>query len=223
MNADQLRALGIGEPTIKETLRCAGKNAGERTPKPYACSATEATDRRSAKILERFSDKPSDRVVLAIDPGPEKSAFVIWDGSTLYASAETTNEDIRRRLRDNITADIIAIEMVACYGMAVGAETFDTCRWIGRFEEVASSQFVSRPPPRLIYRKDVKMHLCHSMRAKDANIRQALIDKHGPVGTKKAPGKLFGISGHLWAALAVADYALTLAEFPRLSERGEAK
>jgi hypothetical protein len=46
------------------------------------------------------------------------------------------------------------------------------------------------------------------MRAKDANIRQALIDKLGAVGTKKAPGPLYGISGHLWAALAVADYAI---------------
>jgi len=143
--------------------------------------------------------------IFAIDPGPEKSAYVIWEPyatSPLGESGMFYNHELKSILRSQSLGDgtILAIEMIACYGMAVGAETFDTCRWVGRFEERWGG------PVRLVYRKDVKMHLCHSMRAKDANIRQALIDRHGPVGTKKNPGKLFGISGHLWAALAVADY-----------------
>jgi hypothetical protein len=51
------------------------------------------------------------------------------------------------------------------------------------------------------------MHLCNSMRAKDANVRQALIDRFGPVGTKKQPGKLYGVATHYWAALGVAVYS----------------
>ena len=58
-----------------------------------------------------------------------------------------------------------------------------------------------------LFRKDIKIHLCGTMKAKDANIRQALIDKHGKVGTAKNKGPLYGISSHLWSALAVADYA----------------
>jgi len=46
------------------------------------------------------------------------------------------------------------------------------------------------------------------MKAKDANIRQALIDKLGPVGTKKSPGPLWGVKSHIWSALAVAVTAL---------------
>ncbi len=96
--------------------------------------------------------------------------------------------------------------MIACYGMPVGAETFETCVWIGRFIEAANTD------PALVFRKDVKMHLCHTMRAKDANIRQALLDlfpatgggKTPQVGTKKQPGPLFGVKSHAWAALAVA-------------------
>jgi hypothetical protein len=142
--------------------------------------------------------------IFAIDPGPEKSAFVIWNGG-VCESGELSNPELRQSINDgSYVFDTLAIEMIACYGMAVGAETFETCVWIGRIMQVAES-WTGLEIIR-VYRKDVKMHLCHSMRAKDANIRQALIDKHGIVGTKKNPGKLFGIAGHMWAALAVADY-----------------
>jgi len=140
--------------------------------------------------------------IIAIDPGTEKSGVVIWDGSVLE-SFEAPNEDLLRRIyRVQIGgASLMAVEMIASYGMPVGKEVFETCLWIGRFIERSPVPFS------LIYRKDVKIHLCGTTKAKDGNIRQALIDKHGPVGVKKAPGRLYGISGHLWAALAVADYA----------------
>ena len=35
------------------------------------------------------------------------------------------------------------------------------------------------------------------------NIRQALIDRFGPQGSKKNPGPTFGFGGDTWAALAV--------------------
>lgn len=76
------------------------------------------------------------------------------------------------------------IEMIASYGMAVGKEVFETCVWIGRFRQIAESQDIEA---KYIYRKDEKMNLCHSMKAKDSNIRQALIDRFGEVGTKKKP------------------------------------
>lgn len=68
--------------------------------------------------------------------------------------------------------------MIASYGMPVGKEVFDTCVWIGRFIEAFDLEY------EYVYRKDEKMNLCHSMKAKDSNIRQALIDRFGPVGTK---------------------------------------
>ena len=75
----------------------------------------------------------------------------------------------------------MVIEMIASYGMPVGKEVFDTCVWIGRFAEASGM------PTNYIYRKDEKMNICHSKRAKDSNIRQALIDRFGVVGTKKNP------------------------------------
>jgi hypothetical protein len=90
--------------------------------------------------------------------------------------------------------------MVASYGMPVGREVFETCVWIGRFQQ----SWRYPEAVKLVYRRDVKLHLCGNSRAKDANIRQALIDKLGPVGTKSAPGPLYGVKSHAWAAVAVA-------------------
>jgi hypothetical protein len=97
----------------------------------------------------------------------------------------------------------LVIEMIASYGMSVGAEVFETCFYIGRFFQT------SIVPAHRLFRSEIKMHLCGNMRAKDANIRQALIDRFGPgkdraVGTKANPGPLYGVKADVWAALALA-------------------
>ena len=139
-------------------------------------------------------------MILAIDPGDQLSAFVVYDGKRPVAHGKVTNAEMRSRvgLGGN---HVLVIEMIASYGMAVGSSTFETCVWIGRFIEVA------RLDVELIFRKDIKLFLCGTMRAKDANIRQALLDKIGPQGTKAQPGPTYGIKSHSWAALAVAVYA----------------
>jgi hypothetical protein len=137
--------------------------------------------------------------VYAIDPGPAKSAGVILNGDYIVSPSIMDNDLMLQTVRMLKGQYPIAIEMIASYGMPVGREVFDTCVWIGRFIEAAQPRSVS-----LIYRKDVKMHLCGTVKAKDPNIRQALLDRYGCVGTKKNPGKLYGVSKDIWAALAVA-------------------
>jgi hypothetical protein len=139
------------------------------------------------------------RIVLGIDPGTTESAWVLWDGSRVLKAGIDSNEVLRFRLNARQHPHThAAVEMVACYGMPVGREVFETCVWIGRFSEYIDAEF--------IFRRDVKLHLCNSAKAKDANIRQALLDRLGHVGTKNNPGPLYGIKSHLWAALAVAVY-----------------
>jgi hypothetical protein len=156
--------------------------------------------------------------LLAIDPGNEQSAVVVYDTATRLPVwwAKEPNEQIRGWL-DETTADLMAIEMVASYGMAVGATVFETCVWAGRFIERWMVDLGSRRgrdhAPVRVYRRDVKLHLCGSPRAKDANIRQALIDRYGPskaraVGLKASPGPLYGIKADCWSALAVAITAV---------------
>lgn len=131
--------------------------------------------------------------VFAVDPGPKESAFVEWDGDRIIQHDKQPNEcllALRTRAQP-------VIEMIASLGMPVGAEVFDTCIWIGKFMQAWGSA-------ELMFRREVKLHLCNDSRAKDGNIRQALIDRLGAPGTKANPGVTYGISGDEWQALALA-------------------
>lgn len=148
-------------------------------------------------------------MILAIDPGNEKSAYVLMDDNL---RPEVFEKVSCVHLRDNVIPTIVkmhphmtlAIEMVASYGMPVGREVFETCFWAGMFWQAAKVW-----DKRLIYRMDEKLNLCHDSRAKDANIRQALIDRfasgtpNSGKGTKKEPGWFYGFSADVWQAYAV--------------------
>ena len=143
--------------------------------------------------------------ILAIDPGELKSGYVIWNPIDEIIVSKGILENIE--LLNIILKgqyDCAFVEMVASYGMSVGKNIFETVVWIGRFIQCADIRCKDIGK---VYRKDVKMHLCHTMKAKDSNIRQALIDRFGPPGVKKAPGKLYKVRSHEWAALAVAVYS----------------
>ena len=141
--------------------------------------------------------------LLAIDPGNVESAYCIIDKSTYkpVVFEKIDNNEFREKLLGELRyypIESVAIEMIASYGMAVGASVFETCVWIGRFIET-----IKCPNTYYIYRKEEKMNLCYSMKAKDSNIRQALIDRFGNVGTKKEPGWFYGFKKDIWAAYAV--------------------
>lgn len=161
------------------------------------------------------------RRTLAIDPGSSESAFVIygdWPREAPASDRVIVAKGIfpNREMLDAIggyASDLdpaleCAIEMIASYGMAVGAEVFETCVWIGRFAERWEAMG-DVGAARRVFRRDVKMHLCGNNKAKDGNIRQALIDKFGgtkeaAIGKKATPGPLYGVRADEWAALALA-------------------
>lgn len=159
--------------------------------------------------------------LLAIDPGNTESAYVLYDTERALPIEwdKLPNARMLTMLnRSQTWVELLAVEMVASYGMPVGAEVFETCVWIGRFvERWASTGWPEEPRRyRLVYRADVKLHLTHSRRSKDPNVRQALIDKFGPgkelaIGKKASPGPLYKMAGDCWSALGVA---VTAAETP---------
>lgn len=146
--------------------------------------------------------------LIAVDPGPVQSAFVIWDGEKVLKKGIRDNDD----LADGFVLwrpqpKCAVFEKVACYGMPVGESIFETVWWTGYFSRVCA---VERIKNYRMLRKDVKMHLCHTMRAKDSNIIQALVDRFAPMernkgkGTKKEPGFFYGFKKDIWQAFALA-------------------
>jgi len=147
--------------------------------------------------------------LLSIDPGNEMSGYV-WmnEDYTIINIGKVENKNILQFIEDNRHIKIkVCIEMVASYGMSVGQTVFDTCVWIGRFYQASYER--SDYIPKLIFRKDVKMNLCGQTRAKDTNIKQALIDRfaygvpNNGKGYKKDPGYFYGFKADIWQAYAL--------------------
>ena len=141
--------------------------------------------------------------MIAIDPGPENSAFVVMAAGEIEKFGIVSTLQLVDMLGYAPPGQLAVIEMIASYGMPVGAEVFNTCVFIGRMIESVNRNY------ELMFRREVKMHLCNNNHAKDSNVRQALIDKYGPgkdkaIGLKKTPGPLYGVSKDVWAALGVA-------------------
>lgn len=141
--------------------------------------------------------------VLAIDPGPTRSAWLILADGRVEGWAIESNLGLL--LAPPVrTVDLAVIEKVEGYGMPVGAEVFETVYYSGQLAEGLRQRGV---PVQRIGRKAVKAHLCGTTKAKDPNVRQALIDRFGgsaAIGRKAAPGPLYGLSGDGWGALALA-------------------
>lgn len=148
--------------------------------------------------------------ILGIDPGTTRSAWACYrpDLHQVVFAAILDNEEMIIRLRSQTEPPLplLAIEMIQSYGMSVGKSVFETCVWVGRFIEAWHGEHVR------INRLAVKQAICHDSRAKDKNIRQALIDmfptigggKVPQIGTKAQMGPLYGFKADMWQALAVA-------------------
>lgn len=154
--------------------------------------------------------------VIAIDPGPEESACVLWDGSRIISHGNYSNHELVHALEFwNIespkwggTAKEIhcAIEQIRGFGVMAGNGLFDTCHWTGRFLQAFGADRTT-----LVPRKVAAAHVCGTGGiSKDQFVREAIIARFGgkdvAVGKKKSPGVLYGLSSHTWAAFAVALY-----------------
>ncbi len=145
-------------------------------------------------------------IVFAIDPGNVESGYVLMrDDCKLYLHGKLPNDELLNKLQRS-AYDVLVIEMIGHYGkgMPAGKTVFDTCVWIGRFHQAAAWRDI---PTNIIMRGEEKINLCGSAKAKDANIRQALIDRFARTpngkGTKKEPDFFYGFAADAWQAFAV--------------------
>lgn len=172
---------------------------------------------------------PGAMNIFAIDPGNVESAVAILSGDArnmrLVRFFKAPNEEVMQEVEvyaGNSSAKIgedmlFLIEKIASYGMSVGETIFETVFWSGRFAQVIMQQ---KAPVIRIPRGAVKMQICRTRAAKDANVRQALIDRWGGEQSIRKGGPLYKVSKDVWAALALA---VAYMENPLLAETDKGK
>jgi len=146
-------------------------------------------------------------LTIGIDPGPENSDAVILDEEGLIVGKlSCPNGGMYTAVNTWVMqGERVVVEDFVPYGNRLNHESMDTIKFIGALYWTHGVEVLDRPT--------IKLHLCGVRTANDANVRDALIHEYGPgkekaVGKKKTPGPLYGITGHLWAALAVAVTAI---------------
>lgn len=164
-------------------------------------------------------------MVLAIDPGNENTAFVLWDfrNKQMVDKDKLSNQQFLKKLEQiahsehKYKIDEIAIECISSYGMAVGQDVFNTCIYIGILLEKIQTIFGIKP--KLVFRQTIKMHHCHATsKVNDSTINTVLRQKYGEDNTVKKPNPIYWnslversggnkyMSGDIWAAFAVATF-----------------
>jgi hypothetical protein len=144
-------------------------------------------------------------MILAIDPGNEQSAFVVFDEKTekILDFGKFDNEALYLQVRLlSETTDVCCIEMLSAYGQ-VGKTVLDTCVWCGIFAEAYGRHKVE-----FLFRKSIVTALTGSPRSNDSAIRTLMITRFGNGNTRsKQTGNILeGLTADMWQALAIAVY-----------------
>lgn len=149
-------------------------------------------------------------MIFAIDPGNVYSGWCLLNMATYEPLTFGKDENaavLRAMASWAEQIDAVVIERLQNYGMPVGRSVLETCEWVGRFAQFADG--LGGLPVEYVYRQEEKLAICHSPRANDATIRQALVDRfaggasnHGK-GTKEEPGWFYGFRADVWQAYAV--------------------
>ena len=166
------------------------------------------------------------RNILAIDPGTTQSAYcVLQPDYSIIAAAKVPNDDlhalIARGGMDEMVIECMEPRFLGgqkTAGQMIGAETYETCIWNGRYMEQAMQLGM---PVHRVYRSEERSRLIPSKRNKlpplpagagqtaDAQIRASLIqrfakhDKKNGKGTTKCRDTFYGFAKDMWNAFAV--------------------
>ena len=133
---------------------------------------------------KRRRQKMTDKI-LAIDVGTTESGYAIMrfdkDDIKLLSFGKIANDTLMQIIK-NDDYDQLVYEQFQSFGMAIGESTIESILWNGRLIQAAIDRSI---PVDRIYRKEEKLCICNTLRAKDANIRQALIDRYAKTDKKK--------------------------------------
>ena len=153
-------------------------------------------------------------LLLAIDPGDVYTGFVLVDESYRPLEADKIyNHDLLRWIHANRRRiDHVAMEQLSNIGVVASDNVLNTALWSGRFHEALIREGVGEP--RYTKRATIKTWVTGRATTNDTDVRRALADRFAPgepnfgKGTKAHPGFFHGFGNDMWAAYAVAVYAI---------------
>ena len=155
-------------------------------------------------------------LILAIDPGPVTSG-VVWylrhTRTVMRSEPKMLNEDVRAALRLLRGSPVlVAVERVRTHGRGTpgGGAGGDVLRTAEESADFRRTALESGHHVVWLSRRDVLGALGGlPSKGSDAAVRRYCIDVHASsdreaLGTKAAPGPLYGVTSHAWQALGLA-------------------
>lgn len=161
------------------------------------------------------------RSILAIDPGTTQSAYaMIRQDYSIISAAKVENDDVLRlvQIGDYDEMVIECMEARHVQNGVIGAETYDTCYWIGRYMQAAIDR---GKPVHRVYRSEERKRLVPTKKNRlpphpasvgqtaDSQIRATLIRRFAKHDFKNGKGKatckdtFYGFAKDMWSAYAV--------------------
>lgn len=144
-------------------------------------------------------------MILAIDPGNEKSGYVVFDEITekIIEIGKIPNFELYNKIPELAKiCSFCCIEQISAYSQ-VGSSVIDTCVWIGLF----MGKFDIKRTE-LFFRKTIVAYHTGSPKGNDGAIRNVMISRFGN-GNPRVRQKgtmLASVTGDMWSALAIAVY-----------------
>ena len=161
-------------------------------------------------------------VIIAYDPGNEQTGWVVTleDNSKLvYKNKDLNTICLEKTKEFSEKYNIIKVgcEYPSSYGLQTNQTLLDTCTFCG----ILGYYFREKNIPfELIFRKTIKMFLCNSVRAKDAEVNTRVREYVGEDNTIKNPNPYYWnedvennegskyANGDIYAAIAVLLYII---------------
>jgi hypothetical protein len=132
-------------------------------------------------------------VIICFDPGNDLTGWCVYsvEDKVLFYKNKEDNLKVIEKFKEffqkyNILQ--VGIEYPSSYGMSVGQSLYDTCTFVGILIQISKDNNIN---PELVFRKSVKMFLCNSVRAKDAEVNLRVREYFGEDNTIKSPNVFY--------------------------------
>lgn len=132
-------------------------------------------------------------VIVCFDPGNNLTGWCVYsiENKVLFYKNKEDNLEVIEKFKEffqkyNILQ--VGIEYPSSYGMSVGQSLYDTCTFVGILIQISKDNNIN---PELVFRKSVKMFLCNSVRAKDAEVNLRVREYFGEDNTIKSPNVFY--------------------------------